>query len=263
MSGHSTKSTISTSTSSATIKSADEILHHLSKIKEIKYRTTELCIDDQCFPVIREKKFTYAILPTNTLFYKALPKDVGKDTEYTYPSYYTNEEAAKIYKEGSCKICKFITDRPVKLLVLNDITNIIELAKVFRASPEVKGLLEPTNQQAVKELFLITGLGVNCLHQQSFQKKIEEKLDVDYGSYKLHLELCDKYPDEELKRLSLYAVDLQFANNLCAAMRRYGCDGYVAEDMFTAFGEIAPVFHSESMFCFVSDCLKQEECDDG
>jgi hypothetical protein len=230
---------------------------------------TEYSYGDESFPVIEENSIKFAIIPSGTIVFKALPTgsnliDYFKNKEFPYPSFYADLDTAIAYMreyfpQGDGAVGKFRTTRPVKLFILNDAGNLAELAKLFAHTAGVRGLLKKSRKEAVRELMMVTGLGTHCLVQDEFRSEVEEELDLTFHDYKLNVEICEGMLDEQMKRISLYAIDLQFSRNLCIVLKQFGNDGYISKDIPTAFGEMAPLFHNEMMFCFTSDVLEQLE----
>jgi hypothetical protein len=242
----------------------DKILLSLSKLKNDK-KYIEIIYNDQTYPVVKNKHIKFAVLPSDTRVYKALPKTHNveryyKNNKKSFPSFYgTNESAADYNKayfpDGRGVVKQFKTTRPAKMFILNDINNLIQLANLFSETAGVHGLLKRSHKEAVRELMMVTGLGTHCLEQKKYRKEIEDILDLDYEDYRYNVNLAKQVDDENLKRLSLYSVDLNFSKNLCIVLKQYGCDGYIAQDIPTCFGEYLPVFHEEMMFCFNSEIM--------
>lgn len=246
----------------------NDILTSISSLRN-EEKLSEIEYDGIFYPVIEQDDLRFAVLPTGVNIYKVMPSDYSlnkyyKIHGYPFPSFYASNETASIYldayyPQGGGSIYKFRTTRPTKLLVLNDINNLIELCKLFSHTKGVKGFLKRSKKEAIRELMMVTGLGTHCLVQEEFRQQVEDELNLNYEDYKLNTKLCEQIKDEELKRLSLYAIDLQFSRNLCIVMKKVGGDGYIADDMPTAFGETIPVFHQEVMYCFTKDVLEQEQ----
>ena len=244
------------------------ILTSLSALRT-KREYTEFRYGNHSFPTIEDSGIKFAVLPSETVVYKALPSgsnlvDYFNTREFPYPSFYADYETAADYMyayfpDGGGSVVKFHTRRPVKMFILNDVGNLAELAKLFAHTAGVRGLLKNSRKEAVRELMMVTGLGTHCLVQEEFRSEVEEELDLEFDDYKLNLEICESMQNEKIKRLSLYAIDLQFSHNLCVVLKRFGSDGYIAGDIPTAFGETAPIFHNEMMFCFTSDVLEEVE----
>lgn len=214
------------------------------------------------FPIIEEHGFKFVIIPKGYKIYKTIDVDVSFHEFITgecdnskrkqIPSFFGNKDLAEYYNKliytGKGFVKEYEIIRPVKLLLLNDLANILGLAVLFRSHPKVKGFI----RNAVSELFLVTGLGTHCKVQDKFKKQVEDKLGYQYVNYDLNKSFCELYKDEKLKRLSLYAIDLQFSKNLCKVMSKYGSDGYIGSEMPTVFSDI-PLFHPEIMICLTCD----------
>ena len=245
----------STNSSSYLSETIDDILTSLSTLKTDK-NYTEFEFGNSIYPIIQEEEIKFIVVPKGKKFYKYKPE--GK---FTFPSYYTNKEIATMYmnfystKKGS--VTTFITKRPAKLFLLNDVDNIIEIARLFMCTPGIKGFLKETRRGALKELFMITGLGSRCLIQKKYQERIDRELSLKFEDYRLHLEVCENVKDEDVKRLTLYAINVQFSRNLNKVLKRLGSDGYVSANIPTATGELAPVVHSDISFCYIANVLKE------
>lgn len=242
-------------------KSVDDILTSISSLKSEKnYSNVEY--NGVEYPVIYQSGLRFAVLPAGVNIYKAIPTNSNlvnyfRHGKYPYPSFYMKERIAKLYAKHNYRVYRFQTTRPTKLLVLNDVNNLIELAKLFFYTSGIKGFLDAKN--SVQELMMVTGLGIHCLFQEDVKSCLENDLDIDPEDYKLNTRMCNSIQDEALKRLSLYAIVLQFSRNMCNVLKSVGGDGYITTDMMTALGEITPIFHNDIMFCFTSDVLKQGE----
>lgn len=248
-------------------KTVELTLTSLANLRTDDDNSLEFEYGELSYPIVEDSGIKFAVLPSNTTLYKALPKNATlatyfKNQPYPYPSFYADLHTAVMYlheyfptvDEGI--IQQYRTTRPVKMFILNNVNNLIELAKLFAHTSGVRGLLKKSRKEAVKELMMVTGLGTHCLVQDEFRSRVEDELDLNYDDYRLNMELCERIKDEQLKRLSLYAIDLQFSKNLCIVLKRFGSDGYLAGDIPTAFGETAPIFHSEMMFCFTTNVLE-------
>ena len=249
-------------------QTVNDILTSLANLKTDR-SYTEFQYGDESYPIVENDGIKFAVLPTNTEVYKALP--IGSDLieyfktkECPYPSFYADPETAlsymnSYYPDGGGAMYGFRTTRPTKMFILNDVNNLAELAKLFSHTAGVRGLLRKSRKEAVKELMMVTGLGTHCLVQDEYRSSVEDELDLVHDDYRLNVEMCETIEDEDLKRMSLYAIDLQFSYNMCIVLKKFGSDGYIASDIPTAFGETAPIFHSEMMFCFTTDVLEQYE----
>lgn len=247
-------------------KTVELTLTSLANLRTENDNLLEFEYGNLSYPVIEDTNIKFAVLPSNMVLYKALPKgqslkEYFKNQPYPYPSFYADLHTAVMYlheyfPENDGMIQQYRTTRPVKMFILNDVNNLIELAKLFAHTSGVRGLLKKSRKEAVKELMMVTGLGTHCLVQEEFRTRLENELDLIHDDYRLNMEICESIKDEQLKRMSLYAIDLQFSKNLCIVLKRFGNDGYLAGDIPTAFGETAPIFHSEMMFCFTTDVLE-------
>jgi len=245
----------------------DNILMSISELNDDNYN--EYTDKNSSYSVIEEENIKFAIIPTGTIVHKALPKRVDlkkylRKYKYAFPSFYTNINIVKKYvhdyfsKTGI--VCSYKIFRPIKLLILNDMNNIVKLIELFNENASVQGVLDETRKGAIKELLTITGMNTYCLVERNF-KNIEKKTGLTKQDFLLNRKISE-IKDDENKRETLYAINMQFVRNVITVLKHFGYDGYISNKLPLATNEISSIYHDENMICLIGDAIKYEYSSD-
>lgn len=195
---------------------------------DISSSDLEVKYENISFPIIENDGLLFTVIPSGFILYKIMPKDIGElhqyyqTDKYPFPDFYidykkTEKELQKY--PNTHKIYKYRTVRPLKLFILNEGENIVELAYLFSDTAGISGFLEPTRKEAIKELISI--IGVKSLNKQT-KKRLQEEMDLEERDYHLT-------PTNTNSLNLTYAIYLKFSRNLCIVLNRFGNDGYITK----------------------------------
>jgi hypothetical protein len=208
--------------------------------------------------VIDGRKYEMLIIPPRFPMYRSMTAGVTPqnwashflDKTDPYPSFYGEEETAHYYKQkfGHGMVMAFETIGETKLLVLSNYDNIANLechlgklckGKTTRQTKGTGNFLDA--------LRLAISTNMTC-YQQS--RALQDR-DI---TYPMRAEIPDV--PRGLKRCSVYDVDLEMVKGICEFFQSVGCAGYIADELPSAFGARAPVFHREIALCFAPKVIR-------
>jgi hypothetical protein len=199
-------------------------------------------------------EFELLKLDAGTKMFRSMPptvtyknwKDWFTNKQWPAPTWYASKETAEQYARdfGEGTIMEFETIAQETLLfILSDYNNIQSLMCLL--NKQCASLKARSTAEAIRAIRIAVGANLSC------KKQAEAVQAYDYP-------MRQELPDipGKLKRCSIHEIDTEMTVTICEIFKDLKCAGYFADEMPTAFGNTAPLFHSEYALCYAPKTVR-------